>query len=899
LRKILRPEVGVAASGFALIAVSTVRLIGAVTDKPWLRPVTHHRNGGWEIVVAFVPYLVALVLVRGAKVPRWLVYGPGLVSAAILLAAPPRGSGDIFVYAFYGKMLVHHVNPLAAEPVRMSADRWYHFISWRRQPSVYGPVWVYVCALAAAIAGSKLTVAVLALKLVSVTGAVIGSVLAARIAGDGDTRRRATLLACLWNPVILFSIAGDGHVEGALFGLVVGALYARHVKRTGVASLLLLVASLIKVYCGLFLLLHLVAVLHERRPSRERRAAHVGVLAAVSAGAYLPLWAGRATFSGIVDIGSRFSATLAWLLRDSIGDVLQPLIGSVRAGQVSSVAVHAFVIAVLGVIVVVAVRHAGRTPDARLWGLAFAGYLLVAPWFLSWHMIPLLGLAFIAWDGPSDSAFAWGALAFSLCAISSIAPIRYGVPLLVFVAAETHFKTHAVRGKPIKIRDVAAIALARATGTTSRALRLGAGETVSGRVAARVSPGLAPRLASAFPDGVVLVSGTNGKTTTAAMIRSIVEAAGRSCAGNRSGSNLFGGVVGGLVQGWADSDLGVFEVDEAALPHVVAATRPRGLLLTNVLRDQLDRFGEPERVTRLFADAVAALPPDAVVVSNADDPSLSDIAGGRRSVTFGAKVQDEAAQAAIGPLGGAEPELCPACASPLRAKARSIAHFGRFTCARCEWSSRDPVVDVIVEERRGLHGVVARVDGERLVLRVGGVHNAYNAAAAIAMTGALGVKRREAVEALSRFRPAFGRGETFRIGDRRVVLTLVKNPAGANSIIAELGDVGAVVLAINDREADGRDVSWIWDIEVDLVRSRDVPVVTAGRRRAEASLLLHSAAVRVAASERRIDRAIELAATMGSPGAPVVVLATYTAMVEVRRSLLGGRTAALAAPAHA
>jgi len=899
VRKLLRPEAGVAAAGFALVAVCTLRLVAAITSGPWLRAVTRPGSGTMQVAAAFIPYLVALVLARRAKVPAWLVYGPGLVSAGILLVTPPHGSGDIFVYAFYGKMLVHHVNPLAAEPIRMSGDRWYQFIAWRRQPSVYGPVWVYVCALAATIAGSKLALAVLVLKLVSAVGAVTGSVLAARLAGDDDMRRRATMVACLWNPLILFSIAGDGHVEGVLFGLVVGALYARRVRRTGVASLLLLAASLIKVYCGLFLLLHLVATVRERRPSQERRVAHVGFLAAASAGAYLPLWAGRATFSGIADIGSRFSATLAWLMRDSIGDVLQPLIGSARAGRMSSIAVHAFIVVMLAVIVIVAVRHAGTTPDARLWGTAFAGYLLVAPWFLSWHMIPLLGLAFLAWEAPSDSALAWAALAFSFCALSSAAPIRYGIPVVVFLALKVSFTARSIRGEPLKIRDVLAISAGNAAGVMSRSLGLGAGETVSGRAAVRVSPTLPARLASRLPAGVVVVSGTNGKTTTAAMIRAIVEASGSTCAANPSGSNLFGGVVGGLLSGVGRADLGVFEVDEAALTGVVRALQPRALVLTNVLRDQLDRFGEPERVRSLFADAVAALPLGAVVVLNADDPSLTGVAADRPVVTFGATLDPGGADPDVAPLAGAEPELCPLCASPLRAIARSIAHFGRFRCTRCGWASVVPGVDVVVEERRGLRAVAVRVDGEHIVLHAGGVHNAYNAAAAIASSRVLGIERRDALDELSRFRPAFGRGEVIRMGDRPILLALVKNPAGANAILTELDEAGSVVLAINDRAADGRDVSWIWDIEIDLLRSNGRSIVTAGRRRAEASLLFSAADVAVRASVRRVDRAVELAAGLCLPHEPVIVLATYTAMLELRRSLMGGRTAALAAPAHA
>ena len=900
MRRQSAPSAGVALAGLALVAIAAIRPVSFLLHGAHVQRVRGAGAGRWEILLAFVPYVAALLIVRASerRIPAWLLYGPGIVAAGLLLIAPPTGSGDIFEYAFYGKMLAHgHLNPLTTAPIRMRGDPWFRFVGWKRQPSVYGPVWVYVAGGAAALAGSRIAVAIGVLKLVSVAGLLAGGFYASRLMDDEPGARRRSLVAFLWNPLVLFAIAGDGHVEGVLLGLVVGALYARRRERNGVASVLLFLASMIKVYCGLFLVLHLVAAMRARtRPSRERQVAHVGLIAAASAGAYLPLWSGRATFSGLIDIGSRFSATLMWLLRDSVGDLLQPIIGSSRAAHISTISVRVFVAATIIAIVIASIRRAGRTPDARLWGLAFAGYLLVAPWFLSWHLLPLIGLAVISWRSPSDSALAWAALTFSATALFSAAPIRYGIPAAVFIAIVSRRKTSDVAGRAMLVRDVVAFALGRSAGALSRALRLGAGETVSGRVAVRISDELPARITSTFSRGVVVVSGTNGKTTTATMIRAIATSNGIACAGNRSGSNLWGGVVGGLVEMDDAAELGVFEVDEAALARVIPAIRPKVLVLTNVFRDQLDRFGEPEIVTALFREAVVNLPDDAVVIANADDPALTSIGGERRAIRFGARVPGDPAT-----TWGAEPELCPSCSSPLEVLSRTFAHLGTFRCGACLWTndSADVVVDVL--ERRGLDAVAIAVGDEHLVLRVGGAHNAYNAAAAIAAGDALGIARTDVLDALARFRPAFGRGELIVAGDARVLLTLAKNPAGANAILSELvpAEVGAIVLAINDRAADGRDVSWIWDIDTEPIRTLGVPVLTSGTRASETALMLRCGDVPVVAIERHVAKAVEEAARLCSPGWPVVVVATYTAVLALRRRLLGGNAAAVAEPVYA
>jgi len=430
-----------------------------------------------------------------------------------------------------------------------------------------------------------------------------------------------------------------------------------------------------------------------------------------------------------------------------------------------------------------------------------------------------------------------------------------------------------------------AISLGKAGGVLSRMFRLGAGETVPGAIVQRLAPSAGRSLAGGLRRGTVVVSGTNGKTTTTSMLTTIAEGQGITCVSNRTGSNMQAGIVGSLMRS-PGAELGIFEVDEAALPTLVPVLRPHTLVLTNIFRDQLDRFGEPERVSRLFADAITLLNGGSILVVNADDPFLYGWGPSRPTRYFG--VRSDFTDAGRG--GSGDPELCPACGAALFAESRTFAHLGAFRCRACAW--RSPVANTVarVIDRGGLSALRIEVDGAECTLNVGGLYNAYNAIAALAAGDALGFDRRAAMDSLSQFRPRFGRLEEVMFEDVPISIVLAKNPAGANAIIEEIGssDVGAIVLAVNDRAADGRDVSWIWDIDVERLSGLGVPVVASGLRAQEVALRLAYASVASIAIEAEPVSAIRMALTLGARRR-IVVLATYTAMLELRAALLGRR----------
>jgi lipid II isoglutaminyl synthase (glutamine-hydrolysing) len=438
-------------------------------------------------------------------------------------------------------------------------------------------------------------------------------------------------------------------------------------------------------------------------------------------------------------------------------------------------------------------------------------------------------------------------------------------------------------------RDGVAATVARAAGALARLVGAGEGSSFPGVVAERLSPGFMGRRIARLPGGVVVVSGTNGKTTTASMIRTILRSAGDRTIGNETGANMRQGVAAALLHVSTGARTAVFEVDEAALPTVVEELAPRLLVLTNVFRDQLDRFGESERVVQLLRLGAERLPPDAIVVANADDGMLFTALEARDPVGFGlrlpAATQDDLDTHRI----GMEAEVCPRCGVRLVYEHRTISHLGSARCPACGWASSAPRVLADVAARDGLRSVTLRVDGTTFTVPTGGLHNAYNAAAALAAAIELRVPLDDAVRALASYRARFGRLEELRVGERELLLTLMKNPASADVLIQEVAAdpmIGAVVVVLNDGDADGRDVSWIWDVDFERLAG-GVPMIPSGHRADDMAVRLKYAEVSSRPASPEPLAAIEVAFAECPADRTVVVLATYTAMLDVRAAVRG------------
>jgi lipid II isoglutaminyl synthase (glutamine-hydrolysing) len=432
------------------------------------------------------------------------------------------------------------------------------------------------------------------------------------------------------------------------------------------------------------------------------------------------------------------------------------------------------------------------------------------------------------------------------------------------------------------------IALARVAGRLSRLAGRGGGTTLPGKILATIDPGALGALAQRLPRGSALVSATNGKTTTAAIVAAIIGERVR-LAHNRAGANLVSGVASALLAA-DDAELGLFEVDEGAFPDVARRVRPQAVCLGNLFRDQLDRYGELELVAERWRSAVAELDPAASVVVNADDPLLADIARGRaHPLRFGI---DDPSVARERLPHAADSKYCRACGAPYVYRAAYVGHLGDFACPNCHESR--PQLDVAARSiaLSGLESVafdlVAREGTRRVTVALPGLYNVYNALAAASLALVLGASLDEVETGLSRFKAAFGRFERIPAGDRSVLLLLVKNPAGANEVVRTLVDAGKptrVLVALNDEIADGRDVSWIWDVDFEpLVEGMDEVIVT-GSRAEELALRFRYGGV--PPDTIKVVKGLGAALTYGIEGTPsgeeLVVLPTYTAMLALRR----------------
>jgi len=428
---------------------------------------------------------------------------------------------------------------------------------------------------------------------------------------------------------------------------------------------------------------------------------------------------------------------------------------------------------------------------------------------------------------------------------------------------------------------------ARLVGRLSRAARRGGGTTLPGKLVWKLDPGALDALAARLPQGIALVSATNGKTTTTAMASAILSPT-RTLAWNHSGANLASGVTSTLLA--ADgATLGLLEVDEFALPEVMRRTRPRTVCLGNLFRDQLDRYGELEHIAERWRDAVLELAPSATLVANADDPLVAALGDGRDEVLlFGV---DDPRRARPALQHASDSKYCVRCGHPYRYDAAYVGHLGAYHCTSC--GHVRPPLDVAAREIEpdGLEGtsfVLHAPEGTaRVRLAVPGLYNVYNALAAASLASTLGVGLDDIASGLERFRPAFGRFERFAVDDRRFLLLLVKNPAGANEALRTLEEGGippTLVVALNDRIADGRDVSWIWDVDFEPTLERAGRIVASGERAAELALRF----VYAGFPRERLEVVPDLAAALDrglelTPvGGELAVLPTYTAMLELR-----------------
>jgi UDP-N-acetylmuramyl tripeptide synthase len=449
-----------------------------------------------------------------------------------------------------------------------------------------------------------------------------------------------------------------------------------------------------------------------------------------------------------------------------------------------------------------------------------------------------------------------------------------------------------------RIRLAGAVLAGRGASALSRALGRGGGTVIAGHVVPRLAPDALARLSAALPEGVVLVSGTNGKTTTSRLLAQVLAAGGRRIVHNRAGANLLTGILSALAQaadvrGRPRADVGLFEVDEATLPHAIPPTRPRVVVLNNIFRDQLDRYGEVHYVAEVWRRVLADLPSAATLVLNADDPLVASLGAVHSGPVLYYGV-DVPAVATPGLSHAADARLCPVCGAPLVYESSYYGHLGSYRCSACVFARPTRAVAAVPPLRLGPTDTELSVNTPigtiTVKLPLPGLYNVYNGLAATAGSLALGVTPAVVAAGLAHVSAAFGRLERVMIGDRAVSLALVKNPVGCTEVLRTLAADPApktLLVAINDLFADGTDVSWLWDADFELLGGHVAYAVCSGTRAADMALRLKYALVEPdrLLVEPDVARALQDALARTPVGGTLHVLPTYTAMLALRAAL--------------
>lgn len=444
------------------------------------------------------------------------------------------------------------------------------------------------------------------------------------------------------------------------------------------------------------------------------------------------------------------------------------------------------------------------------------------------------------------------------------------------------------------MRKFIAILFAEFARALSQITKSGSGSALPGLVAQRIDPKIITKLADKLPGGIILVTGTNGKTTTSKMIAGILEAAGHKVIYNFSGSNLARGIASFLIQKtnfWGtriDGEIGLFEVDEATMPEIVSLVTPKLIVVTNLFRDQLDRYGEVDKTAAIIEKAIK-MAPEAALLLNADDPLVASLGDdSTKALYFG--IDDSYKTKSSGAI---DTRNCLSCGHELSFSPRYYGHLGNYKCPNCGLAR--PKLNFSLKSLQLTTESSAAVFVESnhkfpLQVALPGLYNLYNALTAAAVADFYGIPGASISAALAKVSAAFGRMEKISVGDKNIFLMLVKNPTGFTQTIETLTcdeTKKNVLISLNDNFADGTDISWIWDAELEIAKSY-LGCITISGIRAEDMLLRFKYAgfdISKIVIEKNQKTALDSALSNTKSGETLYILPTYTAMLEIRRIL--------------
>jgi UDP-N-acetylmuramyl tripeptide synthase len=424
------------------------------------------------------------------------------------------------------------------------------------------------------------------------------------------------------------------------------------------------------------------------------------------------------------------------------------------------------------------------------------------------------------------------------------------------------------------------------------------GTTLPGTIARKVDPDILRKLSAVPKQGVIAVTGTNGKTTTAKALAAMFEAAGLSLTHNRAGANLISGLTTAFVQsarwgGQMPSDVGLLEVDEATMPGACKEIRPRAAIVTNFFRDQLDRYGELEHTVNFVGSGLDHLARGAKAALNADDPNCAYL-GSRPGVTpFYYGIEDPS-------VGRTEMNQtadaihCVSCGTPYAYERFYYAHLGKYRCPKC--GNGRPTPSVYVEQVRDVDAkgstlqIVTPVGPFTVRFQIPGLYNVYNALAAVAGGLAMGLPLAAIKAGIESTTSQFGRMELIPMKERDVFMALVKNPVGFNSVIQTVMEAQSrknLVICINDLYADGRDISWLWDVDFEALAANQEEInflICSGLRAEDMAVRLKYAGMDVSKLmvEKDLAKALDQGLNFIKPGELLYIMPTYTAMLQMR-----------------
>jgi lipid II isoglutaminyl synthase (glutamine-hydrolysing) len=440
--------------------------------------------------------------------------------------------------------------------------------------------------------------------------------------------------------------------------------------------------------------------------------------------------------------------------------------------------------------------------------------------------------------------------------------------------------------------DRLAVFLGKLSASLIRSLSLGMGSNLPGRFARRLSPRILHDLSSQPRLGSLAVTGTNGKSTTAGLLSSILRTVGYKLVHNRQGANLVTGITASLVDaahwsGRIDADYAIFEIDEAALPVVAQEVNLKSVVVTNLFRDQLDRFGELDTTAKLIAQGVQQNHSAAIL--NADDPNVAQLTPAADSIYFGIDTHNSPQFPSYQP---AELAYCARCGAEVSYEFKTYGQLGKWFCTECEQAR--PALDVYAKNVQS-KGAGSTFDlhhkdySTEIELALPGLFNVYNAIAASAMAFSLGITIEAIKDGLKEYTTLFGRSEKVSLQGKPVIIQLIKNPAGASQTVQAVVQEpdGKVLIAINDNYADGRDVSWLWDANFEPLVNVRSKFTVSGRRAEDMALRLKYAGI----SESQIEvlpsllKALESSVKDCRPGQTLWILPTYTCLLELQKIL--------------